>query len=227
MNVAVSPTTVPYVATVVILMLSVVILAGWACVGAMQGLVTPRVQDADLRKLPPSAVWSPGDPVREVPDLKRTDAAASSVTFRSHILRVVDRNLVVLAADGSRIAGPLAFGSLWGAAAEPCGVDVESPPRVSVDHDAGRWLIWRVFQPLASGEVPFCLAVSKTADPVTGGWWLYNFSLPAGNYDAHQLLVSTKTYRFAPPSGLTGAEISFDRTALLSGKPAAFSRLAR
>jgi hypothetical protein len=32
-----------------------------------------RVLDTDLRKLPPSPVWTPGSPVREVPDLKRTD----------------------------------------------------------------------------------------------------------------------------------------------------------
>ena len=206
-------------------------IAVWACAASTpgsQGLVTPRVQDVDLRKLPPSPVWAPGSPVREVPDLKRTDIPGQPVvTLGAHTLRVVDRSVVVLATDGRRIAGPLAFGSLWPPAAEPCGVDVEWPPTISVDREADRWLIWRSFQPVAGGAVPFCIAVSRTSDPVAGGWWLYDFSLPPNKYDAQQLDISKEAYRLAGKAAERAVQIAFDRQAMLSGKPSSFSVATR
>lgn len=44
----------------------------------VQPPVLPQKTEEDLRKLPPSESWKPGDPVREVPDLKRSETETSS-----------------------------------------------------------------------------------------------------------------------------------------------------
>ena len=207
--------------------LAVVFFVG-GCVASAQVLVTPRVQDVDLRKLPASPVWVPGSPVREVPDLKRTDTTgAAPVTLGKFTMRLVERSVVILGADGARVAGPLPFGSLWPPAAEPCGVDVEWPPAVHVDRQAARWVISRRFQPMPDRTVPFCVAVSRQDDPVAGGWWLFAFSLPDGQYEEHPLEISGDAYRLAGKSGGRAVQITFDRTAMLAGKPAGFAVSAR
>ena len=198
-----------------------------ACASTGQRLVTPRVQEIDLRKLPTSPVWTPGSPVREVPDLKRSEGARGpAVTLGGHTIQVVDRSLVVLA-GGRQAAGPFAFGSLWPAGADPCGVDVEWPPVVTPDREAGRWLIWRRFQGMPDGSVPFCIAVSRTADPIAGGWWLYDFSLPPHRYEGHDIDVSTDAYRLAGKPGEGGVQIAFDRSSMLAGRPASFAVATR
>lgn len=194
----------------------------WACAARAQ-VVTPRVLDADLRKLPASPVWTPGSPVREVPDLKRSEVNdPAAVTFSRHILRLSDRSIVIYSQDGARLAGPLAFGSLWPGGSEPCGVDVEAAPVIQVDRAAGRWLISRVFQATADGKLPFCIAVSRTADPVAGGWLLYDFALPIGGSEG-PLDLSNDAYRLSGVSGAKRVDVIFDRNAMLAGKPSRFT----
>jgi hypothetical protein len=193
------------------------------CCAPGQVLVTPRVQETDLRKLPVSPVWKPGDPVREMPDLKRTDRPdPATLTLGQYSLRLAGNAVVIYSADGARVAGPLAFGSLWPQPAEPCGVDVEWPPEMQLDKQAGRWLISRWFQSMPDGSVPFCLAVSRSSDPVSGGWWLYSFALPVSRGDS-PLEVSGEQYRLPAQSGDARAVVIFDRAAMLAGKPAGFS----
>lgn len=204
-----------------------VFLALWGCTARAQVVVTPRVLETDLRKLPPSPVWTPGSPVREVPDLKRTDAPdPAAVTLDRHTLRLADRSIVVYSVDGARLAGPLAFGSLWPPSAEPCGVDVEWAPAIQVDRAAGRWLISRWFQPMQDGKVPLCMAISRTSDPVAGGWWLYDFALAINRNEA-PLEVSKDAYRLSGDSDGKRVQIVFDRTAMLAGKPSGFTASAR
>lgn len=194
----------------------------WSCAAAAQ-VVTPRVLEADLRKLPASPVWTPGSPVREVPDLKRSDVNdLGAVTFGRHILRLSDRSITIYSQDGAPVAGPLTFGSLWPAGSEPCGVDVESAPTIQLDRPAGRWLISRVFQPTADGKLPVCIALSRTADPVTGGWLLYDFALPISRSDGRLDLLN-ETYRLSGESGANRVHVALDRNAMLAGKPSGFT----
>lgn len=205
---------------------AIAVLAIWGCAAQAQ-VVTPRVLDTDLRKLPSSPVWTPGSPVREMPDLKRTDVPdPGALTLERHSLRVVDRGIVIYSADGARLAGPLAFGSLWPASTEPCTVDVEWAPAIQVDRAAGRWLISQWFQSTQDGSVPFCIAVSRTSDPVAGGWSLYNFALPI-NRSAAVLEVADNAYQITGESAGKRMQVVFDRAAILAGRPSGFRVSAR
>ena len=137
-------------------------------------------------------------------------------------LSLIGHGIVVSSSDGTRVAGPFAFGSLWPPPAEPCGVDVEWPPAIHADKTAQRWVISRWFQSMPDKTIPFCIAVSRSADPVSGGWSLYDFSLPIGSPDA-SLEVSSEGYRLPARSGAQQVYVTFDRAAMLAGKPAGFT----
>ncbi|MEO8476343.1 MAG: calcium-binding protein [Actinomycetota bacterium] len=70
------------------------------------------------------------------------------------------------------------FNSLWSAASTgtACDADHQGDPTVVYDQIADRWFVadfaWGGAD-LGTGPYYECVAVSKTANPVTGGWWLY------------------------------------------------------
>lgn len=79
--------------------------------------------------------------------------------------------------DGSVAAGPFAMDSLVGAvgSTEPDPVSNCSggngDPIILFDELAGRWLLTEF---TSSGDA-MCIYVSKTGDPITGGWYIYEY----------------------------------------------------
>ena len=185
--------------------------------------VPPRVADVDLRQLPITPGPAPGAPGKNVPDLRQTDPATGSATLGRIIIRVTPRGLALLSADGAMLAGPIAFRSFWPAGAEPCGVEVESPPAVHADPGAGRFVIVQTIQRTAAGSLPVCIAVSRAADAVTGGWWLYDFALPLPGSRA-RLEMSGATWQLSLDGvPRPAARVVLDRAAMLAGAPASFT----
>lgn len=76
--------------------------------------------------------------------------------------------------------------------------------------------------PTPDGKVPYCVAISRTSDPVTGGWWRYEFTLPIAQIDA-PLELSNGVYRISGDSVGRTMHIAFDREAMLAGKPAGYA----
>ncbi len=73
-------------------------------------------------------------------------------------------------ADASLVAGPFALDTL-----APAGVPCASgagDPIVIYDHLAGRWLL----SEFSGGGNRLCVYVSRTADPLAGGWCFYEFA---------------------------------------------------
>ena len=107
---------------------------------------------------------SPGDPVVEVgPNHVMYGVNASTGTY----FKVYDK-------AGTLLAGPITFKSL-APAGSPCASSV-SDPIVMFDRAANRWFLLEMG---GSSTAPYlCTYVSKTSDPVSGGWWAYGFAVP-------------------------------------------------
>ncbi len=108
----------------------------------------------------PNTGVSPGDPVVEV----GANHVIYAVNGTSTTFKVYDK-------AGTLIAGPTAVGSL-APAGTPCAAD-GGDPIVLWDRQVGRWFM------LVLDSSNLCAYVSKTSDPVTGGWWSYNFATPS------------------------------------------------
>lgn len=129
---------------------------------------------------------------------------------------------------GNSLAGPLSTNAtIWSTlpAASQCRTDPLTDPIVLYDHLADRWLIGEFAR--ATGAWTICLAVSQGPDPVTNGWFSYEFvtSLvpdyikfgvwPDGYY--------ASTQRGFPFSGLD--VWVFDRATILNGNPTTFQTM--
>jgi hypothetical protein len=75
--------------------------------------------------------------------------------------------------------------SLWsGTGSNPCNGNSEGDPIVLHDQLTDRWILTHFAFAFSGGNpvAPFyqCIAVSKTSDPVSGGWWLYPLRMDPG-----------------------------------------------
>ena len=103
----------------------------------------------------------------------------------NHYVQAVNSSFQVFNKSGGSLAGPTSFNSFFSAmgAGTPCGAGQNAgDPGVIYDHLADRWVISDIAFPSFPGTSFYqCLAVSKTADPVAGGWWLYALQVDPAN----------------------------------------------
>jgi hypothetical protein len=117
--------------------------------------------------------------------------------------------------DGDLVAGPSKLDGLWqgaGACAEGWG-----HPGVVHDALADRW----VLSELGAGD-HLCVYVSKTSNPVSGGWFAYDFALPRFP-DFARLGVWSDGYFVATNENLP-AVYALQRSAMLVGAAAGWQR---
>jgi hypothetical protein len=117
--------------------------------------------------------------------------------------------------DGSLLAGPSRIESL--AAGGAC-ADGWGHPGVAYDRGAQRWVLFEV----GAGN-HLCVYVSRTADPVAGGWHAYDFELPRFP-DFPRLGVWSDAYIVTTNEDFP-AIYAFERNAMLAGSPAAWVRM--
>jgi hypothetical protein len=115
----------------------------------------------------------------------------------------------------------------------PCGTPTENAGDgiVFYDHIADRWVVSDFAFPASGGPNYQCIGVSKTSDPVAGGWWLYALQVdtdPArvawlGDYpkfglwpDAYYLSVNL--FENTPTGAFEGVRVyALNRSAMLIG----------
>jgi len=74
---------------------------------------------------------------------------------------------------GAVAAGPIVFGSLFSDPSNDCATSGGGDPILLFDHQAQRWLISEFTSPFVGNF--FCVYISQTSDPITGGWYSYQF----------------------------------------------------
>lgn len=93
----------------------------------------------------------------------------------TYYLQTVNTSIGVFNKSGSRVAA-FTFDTFFDGTGTPCDASNQGDPVVLYDAQSGRWIItdfaWTNF---TSGPYYECIAVSKSGDPVTGGWWMYGF----------------------------------------------------
>jgi hypothetical protein len=111
---------------------------------------------------------------------------------------------------GAIIAGPFLMSSLGAPA--PCNSGFGDPV-VLYDGIADRWVLLE----FAGSGNNICLYVSRTADPVAGGWWAYRLG-PLTNFpDYPKIAVWPDAYYLTSNEGNAPPAYALDRTNMLNG----------
>lgn len=117
--------------------------------------------------------------------------------------------------DGSVAAGPIAMDSLGGTGNCTSGL---GDPVVLFDQLASRWLL----SEFSSSGNRLCIYISQTSNPVTGGWFAYQFTAPTFP-DYPKYGVWPDAY-YAGTNESTSTVYAFDRAQMLLGAPATAQR---
>lgn len=120
--------------------------------------------------------------------------------------------------SGNVIVPITALNSLWDGGSSSC-TDGDGDPIVRYDALADRWIMTEFD---VTGNT-FCWYVSQGPDPVTGGWFVYDFSAPSFP-DYPQYGVWSTGYFVGTFESPNLGIYAFDRNAMLTGSPATFQR---
>jgi hypothetical protein len=124
--------------------------------------------------------------------------------------------VAIYAKTGVLIAGPFELASLW-TSGGACGSGF-GDPIVLYDSLADRWLL----SEFASTGNHLCVYISRTPDPVAGGWFVYDFTVPEFP-DYPKYAVWPDAY-YVSTNESSPAAYALDRTQMLNGLPATFQR---
>jgi hypothetical protein len=137
-----------------------------------------------------------------------------------HVIQVVNSNsgtsVLVMDKNGLPLAAPFTLDTL-AMGAPPCFAGLGDTV-VAYDALADRWLL----SELSNVASALCVYVSKTPNPLSGGWWLYPFPTPEfPDYPKYSVWPDAY-YVTTNESG--PAAYALDRVRMLQGQPATFQR---
>jgi hypothetical protein len=151
----------------------------------------------------------------------------------NNYVETVNTSIGIFGKDGTRQAA-LTFDSLFAGTNTPCDSSNQGDPVALYDPFGDRFIVsdfaWNDAQ---YGTGPFyqCFAVSKTGDPVNGGWYFYAFRVEAGatlpDYPKlgvwpDGIYVSANVFATTGSGSFQNAQVwAFNRTQLEAGNPAA------
>ncbi|MDA2911626.1 DUF11 domain-containing protein [Nitrospiraceae bacterium AH_259_D15_M11_P09] len=139
----------------------------------------------------------------------------------NHFIQMVNgpggTTVVITDKTGNILAGPLTLTSLW-TIGGPCASGL-GDPIVLYDRLADRWLM----SEFASTGNHLCVYISQTSDPVSGGWFNFDFVTP--NFPDYPKYAVWPDAYYVSTNEPGGAPVyALDRTQMLLGDPATFQR---
>jgi len=103
----------------------------------------------------------------------------------NHYIQTVNSRFKITDKAGNQLVAPTTYNSLFSAMGPttPCGANQNAgDPIAFYDNIADRWVLSDFAFPSFPGVSFYqCVAVSKTSDPVAGGWWLYAIQVDPSN----------------------------------------------
>jgi hypothetical protein len=145
-----------------------------------------------------------------------------------HYIQMVNSAFSIFDKSGNLLAGPTLINGLWSGFGGPCETLNNGDPIVRYDHLADRWLLSQFALPGGNQGFFECVAVSRTADPVSGGWFLYAF--PTTDADGQPVFPDYPKIGVWPDAYYMGTQRSFpgggldvwafERDQMLMGAPA-------
>ena len=139
----------------------------------------------------------------------------------NHFMQAVNAALEIFDKHGTQLAGPVAINSLWQGFGGNCETHNSGDPDVRYDALADRWVVMQftLTRDPTTSRTDFCVAVSRTPDPVAGGWFLYDFPTGGISNDYPKLGVWPDAYYLGSQRGSSDAW-AVDRTQMLIGAAA-------
>jgi hypothetical protein len=142
----------------------------------------------------------------------------------NHYIQMVNSAFAIYDKSGNLLAGPSQINSLWQGFAGGCETDNDGDPVVRYDHLADRWLVSQ----FAIDKSLQCIAISRGADPITSGWFLYAFQTRDSNNnlvtpDYPKIGVWPDGYYMSTQRGFPNSGLDvwvFERDRMLAGQPA-------
>jgi len=153
----------------------------------------------------PATGWVPPDTVGDIDP--------------NHYIQAVNISFAIYDRAGNTLVGPSPINALFTGFGGPCETTNNGDPIVRYDELADRWLVSQ----FAIGAHIQCVAISRTADPVAGGWFRYAFPT-VGTPDYPKIGVWPDGYYMGTQRGFPGSGTdvyAFDRLRMLAGLPAA------
>lgn len=157
-----------------------------------------------------------------------------------HYIQAVNVAFAIYSKTGTLLAS-FTENQLWAGAGTPCDGNSLGDPIVIYDLFARRWILTNFAFGRDANNDPVppyyqCIAVSKTSDPVTGGWWLYPIQadtgpVPTGYLNDYPkfgiwpdcLYMAANEFTF-PGGNYQGVMVaSFSRADLVSGAPLTYA----
>ncbi|MEO7934940.1 MAG: pre-peptidase C-terminal domain-containing protein [Dokdonella sp.] len=149
---------------------------------------------------------SPGDPV--------VDVSANYIIYG--VNGSSGTTFTVYNKTGTKLAGPTTFKSL-APSGDGCSTSV-SDPIILFDRLANRWFLLEMGGTSSSAKM--CIYVSKTENPVSGGWWFYGFSTPTQNDYPHCGVWNNAYVCTDNEGGSNVTAYAYDRANMLNGATA-------
>ncbi len=148
----------------------------------------------------------------------------------NHYIQAANFSWAIYSKTGTLLAA-ITENSLWEVAGlPPCTGNSRGDPIVIYDQFTDRWILTNMAYSVDASNVPLapfyqCLAVSKTSDPLAGGWWFYALRMDTGaagqppvgilndyakfgNWNDGCLYMSADGYRNDDPDGVMFATLN-------------------